>query len=78
METIIQTVNGITLEISKEEYLDFKIGDEYYTSINESCSNIIRTQREADLANRKIKPEYYLEGMGGKHLIINYLQPKTT
>lgn len=55
--------------VSEEEYLDFKIGDKYYWSASKSGYATIMTQREADLANRKIPSKYYLEYQGGKCLV---------
>lgn len=70
MNIIQQKHKDKILTISEEEYLDFKIGDKYLYTGNQNRYKVIISQRQADLANRKTKAEYYLEGVGGKHLVV--------
>ena len=70
MKTIVQEHNGKQLVLSEDEYLNFKIGDKYLHTGTKDGYNVIRTEREAQLANRQILPKYYLEGCGGKYLVL--------
>lgn len=70
MKTIVQEHNGKQLVLSEDEYLSFKIGDKYLYTGNKDGYRVIRTEREAQLANRQILPQYYLESYGGKHLVL--------
>lgn len=70
MKTITQEHGKYILTISEDEYLDFKVGDKYLHTGNMQGYNEIRTEREAQLANRQISPEYYFEWCGNKHLVL--------
>jgi hypothetical protein len=58
------------IKVSMEEYNDFKIGDKYYNSATIDGFSVMKTQKQCDLANRKIEAKYYLESAGGKFLVL--------